>query len=369
MILLRYLGKEVYGALLASTFILLALLISNQFVHYLTQAAAGVIPIRTVMQMMSIQIPLLLGILLPLGLYVGILMSYGRLYTDREMIVLFACGFSKIRLLGYTFGFACIVAGVVAWIMLIVQPSVEKLKRQILLEAATASPLEKVFPGQFIKVGSNLTFYVQKLSADHQKLYTIFAAQPQAHPNKTVWNITVAAEGEQMQDPKTQDHFLVLKNGYRYTGVPGQLDFQIVQYKTYGIRIEPNAIPADTRVDTISTKTLWQDRHQRLAYETELQWRLSLPIMALVLTLIALPLSRVDPRQGRFARLLPALLIYTAYLNLLFAGKIWLGKGQIPPYIGLWGIHLIFLGLGIVLIGYFIGWRQIKAQMTRSQTP
>ncbi|MFT3741796.1 MAG: LPS export ABC transporter permease LptF [Gammaproteobacteria bacterium] len=362
MIIFRYLGKEVYGTLLASTFILLVVLISNQFVHYLTQAASGVIPIRSVMQIMSIQIPLLSGILLPLGLYLGILMAYGRLYVDREMTVLWACGFGKGQLLQYTVMFSVLVAVVVALLMLWIQPTVESYKRHILLQAATASPLEKVFPGQFTELGdSKLTFYVENLSRDHQRLEHIFAAQPQKNPKSALpaWNIVVAEQGHQAVDPVSGDRFLVLKDGYRYTQTPGQLDFQVVKYQTYGIRIEPNVLPADKRVEAIPTSVLWPARHQSLEYAAEMQWRMSLPLMALILALIAVPLSKVDPRQGRFAQLLPALLLYTVYLNLLFVAKVWVTKGKIPASIGLWGVHGVMLIVALGLLLRFMGWKAV----------
>ncbi len=373
MIIFRYLVKEVYGTLLASTIILLLLLISNQFVHYLTQAAAGLIPIRTVVQIMSIQIPLLLGVLLPLGLYVGILMAYGRLYVDREMTVLSACGLSKAQLLGMTMAFSSVICIIVAALMLWIQPKVESYKRQILIDAASASPLEKVFQGQFTTVDTtNLQFYVEKLSSDHQRLEHIFVAQPVAHakPGVPNWNIVVADNGHQMIDPVTGDKFVVLNNGYRYSGEPGQADFEVTRYKTYGVRIQSNAVPADKRVETLPTSVLWQQRHQTPSMEAELQWRFSLPLTVLILALLAPPLCKVDPRQGRYAQLLPAFLLYILYLNLLFIGKAWVKSGKIPANIGLWPVHLVMFVIALVLIANFIGWGRIASllKFTKSST-
>src|ERR1700722_345495 len=158
MIIYRYLVKEVYITLLASTAVLLLLLISNQFVHYLTQAAAGAVPFRTVMQVMSLQVPLLLGLLLPLGLYLGILMAYGRLYADREMTIFFACGLSHKQLIGMTLAFSSVVCVVVTILMFWIQPLVESYKRQVYIEAATSSPLERIIPGQFTPI-QDLVFY------------------------------------------------------------------------------------------------------------------------------------------------------------------------------------------------------------------
>lgn len=360
MIIFRYLVKEVYGTLLASTAVLLILLISNQFVHYLTQAAAGIMPLRTVMHIVSLQMPLLLPLLLPLGLYVGILVAYGRLYTDREMIVLWSCGFSKAQLTAMTLTFSMVVAIVVAILTLWFQPNIEAYKRQILVDAAMQSPLERILPDQFLPLPeSGLVFYAQGLSRDHKYLKDIFIARRSNQitaKGSLGWDIVVADNGHQTVDPVTRDRFLVLQNGYRYLGMPGEMDFQIVNYKNYGVRIQKNAIPADKRVETMSTHYLWGHQHGNRALEAELQWRIALPLSALILAFLAVPLSRVDSRQGRYAQLLPAFLLYILYVDLLFVSRAWLEKGQISSGIGLWWVHALMLLVAILLFGRFVGW-------------
>lgn len=362
MIIFRYLTKEVYGTLLASTVVLLLLLISNQFVHYLTQAAAGIMPLRTVMRIVSLQMPLLLPLLLPLGLYIGILVAYGRLYADREMIVLWSCGFSKAQLVGITLAFSSIVCVFIALLTLWVQPEIETYKRQILLDAAMSSPLERISPDQFVPLpGDKLVFYAQKLSRDHQHLQDVFVAQRSDKSTSlggSAWDIVIANEGHQQVDKETRDRFLVLSNGYRYMGIPGESDFQTIQYKTYGVRIQRNAIPADNRVETLSTRELLRQRHGHHAIQAELQWRVAQPLSAFILALLAIPLSRVDPRQGRYAQLAPAFLLYILYVNLLFVSRAWLQKGQIASGIGIWWVHLLMFLIAGILLWRFVGWRR-----------
>ncbi len=361
MIIARYLAKEVYTTLLASTAVLLILLISNQFVRYLAQAAVGIMPLRTVMQIVSLQMPLLLPILLPLGLYVGILIAYGRLYSDREMIVLWSCGFSKAQLIALTMAFSSVIVIIIAVLTLYFQPSIETYKRHVLLEAASASPLERVSPDEFVPLrGGELTFYAQGLSRDHKRLKDIFVAHlsnQKAASGDRIWDIVVAKEGYQTINAKTRDRFLVLKDGYRYQGVPGQTDYQIVGYQEYGARIEKNAIPAENRADTMSTLELLKKRHGNHEMQAELQWRISLPLSGLILSLLAIALSKIDPRQGRYAQLVPAFLLYILYVDLLFVSRAWLKKGQISPGIGLWWVHGLMLIIALFLLGRFMGWR------------
>ena len=369
MIIFRYLVKEVYSTLLASTAVLLLLLISNQFVHYLTQAAAGVVPLRTVAQMMSLQIPLLLGLLLPLGLYLGILMAYGRLYVDREMTVMSACGLSKAQLIGMTLVFSTVIALIVAVLMLWLQPKTETYKRRVLIDAATSSPLERITPQQFAALPNNdsLVFYAENLSRDHQHLQNIFVAQRGKTPNEKgllPWDIVVASEGRQIIDTKTNDKYLEFRQGYRYSGVPGDADFQVSKYDVYGVRIEQNVIPEDKRVETYPTAQLIQlrkttSKSEALKFEAELQWRIALPISTIILAIIAISLSKVDPRQGRFAQLFPAFLLYIAYINLMFVGRAWLQKGKISPELGLWWVHGLMLVIAVLLLWRFVGFMRI----------
>lgn len=363
MIIFRYLVKEVYGTMLATTGVLLLILISNQFVHYLGQAAAGMVPVHTVMQMMSLQVPLLLGLLLPLGLFLGILMAYGRLYTDNEMTVLSACGFSKARLLGYTLIFAALVAVVVAILMLWLQPKMEWYKRYVLQEAAQSSPLERIFPNQFVSLdGGKIVFYANSLSTNRKQLQQVFIAQPPSGASK-LWNVVAADAGQQWIDPQTHDRFVVFNNGNRYTGVPGSRDFQIVNFASYGVRIQQAVLPPSKNPAAMNTVALWQQSHGHPDLEAELQWRISLPLSVFILTLLAVPLSYVRPRQGRFAQLIPALLLYIVYADFLFMGQAWLQKGVVNPVIGMWWVHGLMLIIAAAILLRYFGWGQVRRQL------
>jgi lipopolysaccharide export system permease protein len=144
-------------------------------------------------------------------------------------------------------------------------------------------------------------------------------------------------------------HFVTLYNGRRYEGIPGQSDFRVIQFREHGI---PIVTPADVigtqDPDTKPTRELWGT--QTPSDIAQLQSRASSPLMALVLTLVAVPLSRLRPRQGRYARVGFAIVVYFVYSNLLSAAKVWIGSGKLPPIIGVWWVHLIILGLGLYLV-------------------
>ena len=142
---------------------------------------------------------------------------------------------------------------------------------------------------------------------------------------------------------------VTLFNGRRYEGVPGQDDFRVIEFREHGI---PISAPAELRgpndPDTKPTRDLiGSDSSADIA---QLQFRASIPIMALVLTLVAVPLSHLRPRQGRYARVGFAIVLYFVYSNLLSASKIWVEKGELPPLVGVWWVHLAALALGLYLV-------------------
>lgn len=147
-----------------------------------------------------------------------------------------------------------------------------------------------------------------------------------------------------------------MQNGKEYQGIPGQADYQVAEFGQYKARLPHPVIKISDDLRTMSTASLLPYNNENVAKAAELQWRLSVPIMVFTLTLIAVPLSRINPRSGKYAKLLPAIIIYIVYANLLFIARDVMISGKTPQWIGLWWVHLIVIGFGLVL-----NWRnQVK---------
>ena len=158
----------------------------------------------------------------------------------------------------------------------------------------------------------------------------------------------VAEKGHQDIRPDGS-RYLILENGYRYDGNPGEADYRVIQYDTYGVLLaKPDVSDEVTDRDAMSTRDLLSKSDVRA--HAELQWRFSLPLLVFIVTLMAVPLSRVNPRQGRFLKLIPAILLYMAYLTILIAARGALEKGKLSPSLGLWWVHLLFLLIGLGLM-------------------
>ncbi|MHA6494198.1 LPS export ABC transporter permease LptF [Pseudomonas borbori] len=352
MIVFRYLSREVMLTLSAVSAVLLVIIMSGRFIKYLAQAAQGLLDPGVLFLIMAFRLPGFLQLILPLGLFLGILLAYGRLYLDSEMTVLSATGMSQQRLFGYSMAPALLVMLLVAWLSMGLAPQGLERVTQVFNEQDALTEFDTLVPGRFqsMRDGSRVT-YTQELADDRSELSGIFISEKRlSEKDKEERGITVlVAESGRQEIQPDGSRYLILQNGYRYDGNPGQADYRAIQYDTYGVLLPKPSVSGDvSEREAIPTRELIGSEDLRL--QSEWQWRLSLPLLVLVVTLLAVPLSRVNPRQGRFLKLLPAILLYMAYLALLIAARGAMEKGSIPPALGLWWVHGIFIVIGLVLL-------------------
>lgn len=357
MIISRYLRKETSYTLLAVTFVLLLIFLSNQLVRYLKYAAKGKIAANILLQLMAFEVPFLLALILPLGSYLGIIFTYGRMYADNELRVIQASGFSTKRLIYITTTLGVFIAIFVTILMLWVNPQLALEKNKLIMKSmATENILDTLIPGRFqVTPDDKHVLYVESISRKSREANNIFIAE-QKKPSEEetpTWSVLSAAKGYQIRDADTKERYVVSLDGYRYEGVPGQNAYKIIQFKKYAARIIESALELTHQPEEVlPTSTLWQDYSKNPRKAAELQWRLSLPIATILLVLLAVPLSYVAPRQNRYVNLFPALLIYLVYMNLLFLSRDWVAHQSMPFSIGLWWVHGL-LGLVILMIFLF----------------
>ena len=356
MIISRYLKKEVLQTLLAVTMVLLLVFLSNQLVRYLGYAANGKVAPNVLLPLMGFEIPFLLSLLLPLGLYLGIILAYGRMYADSEMRVLHACGLSMGQLLRMTSGVILFVAVIVTSLSFWTNPWIAGQKDKIITRSMSADNIiSNLLPGRFqVSPDGKRVLYVEKISRHKHQAENIFIADQGTtkEGNMTSWSVISAASGSQITDKTTQAPFMVARDGNRYQGVPGNNEFKVIQFKNYAVRLPPPPIVSSRHEqESLSMKTLWQER-DNAEFASELQWRISIVLSVLVLGILAIPLSYVAPRRGRYAQMVPAILIYIVYINLLFVARNWVEQSIVPVFIGMWWVHILilFLALGLIYL-------------------
>jgi len=350
MTILRYLSREILTHFAAVSFILLVIIFSGRFVKYLAEAATGNIAADILLPVMFYRLPGFLELIIPLALFIGILMSYGRLYVESEMVVLSACGVSPARLAAYTLVPATFVMAIVGGLSLYVSPLGAARSEALLNDPRSSQGVSSLVAGRFQSRGRGVS-YTESISGEAPIMHTVFVANEEVQKGSLPrLVVTVAREGEMVTNPDTGARYMELRNGYRYDGVPGELDYKVVSFERYGELIaEPEGgIRSAAEVDGRSTSFLLNSNDPEDI--AALHWRLSLPLMIPIVAIIALCLSRTDHRRGRYVTMVPGFVIYLCYLMLLASGRAAIEKGTATPMGGIWWVHLVFLLLALALL-------------------
>lgn len=354
LIIFRYLARELAGSLFAVTIVLLMILMSGRLIRQLAAAAAGEVSLDIVFFTLILRLPSFLEMILPLALFISILLAYGRMFAESEMTVLTATGFSSRRLLAYTSIPALLLMLVVGSFSLVVSPWGAQKMEGLYRKQAQLTEFELLAPGRFQSMakGSRVT-YAESLSSDKTQMNQVFIADGNS--------LLLAERGTQYVSDETGSRFLELHNGRRYDWTPGSLAFEALDFGLYGVKIadEPEE-RSKLRKEAVPTLDLVGS--DDLKQQAQLQWRISMLLMVPIVTLLAVPLSKVNPRQGRFARLFPAIVLYMVYISLLIAMTGLIEKGKLPVAIGLWPLHLVYLliGLGLWLLPEWIRRQKVK---------
>jgi lipopolysaccharide export system permease protein len=351
MIIQRYFAREIFLTTLAVVSVLLLIGISNQFVRYLAQAAQGEIAATLVFKVVAMNLPSLLGLLLPLGLFFGIMMSLSRLYADSEMTALFACGLPYtvlVKALAVPALMATLVAGMLnLWL----GPHYLYEMTRTVAEAESDLISRAIQPGRFqTSDDGKYVLYIDRMSEDSKEAYDVFVAEQETADSENFHlGVITSASGKQWRDPASGDDYIVLENGYRTQGIPGKGKYQLMSFKQYGLRVLQREAKLRVKEAAMPSQDLLltDDRDA----QAELQWRIAISLSALVLALFALVIARVQPRQGKYAKALPGILVAIIYINvLIFARGLFEENLQVPIWIGLYWVPVLGLGLGLGLL-------------------
>jgi len=345
----RYISKELLLTWLAVTLVLMLILLSGTLARLLGKAAEGAIPGDAVWALLLFTGARYLILLIPLSLYLGVLLTFSRLYKDNEMSAMSACGIGLKRLYRPLFMVTIPVTAIMLYLTLHLMPWVSQQAELLKAEIENRSELTGLTAGRFnaSKKGDAIMF-LQRQSEDGTQMSNVFLHQTNMKDkNQLLDNIESADLARRYKDDNGR-HFIMFENGQMYEGEPGTSNFRITRYERKGIYLPENQIDNKiSRKKAVPTIDLWNS--DKIEYRAELHWRLSLPIGALLLAVLALPLSYTTPRKGRYSKLALAILIYLIYSNLLGIGQTWVEKEKVPEWLGLWWVH----GFAVVLIVYW----------------
>lgn len=367
MIIFRYLAKDTLVSTLAVSFALMFIFVSARFVKYLAQAASGSMSGDILFAVILYRMPGFMELIIPLGFFVALLLSYGRLYVESEMIVMQSCGISKAKLLLYTQIPGFFIMMVVASLSMFLSPLGMEKFHGIWDDPKNFSGVGVMVPGRFqvYQKGRGVS-YAGEVSENRTRMENIFLASSVrdkgaknsgdealkgdadgAATDKGI-SVVVANSGKVWLDQRNQSTYVELTDGYRFEGTPGQLDFRVTHFEKYGqLMDDSQSEPRPPASDAKPTRELLASSEPEDV--AALHWRFSVALAVPILAFIALSLSETSHRRGRFIKLLPGVVLYILYVVGLSVFRGAIEKGQVPVLIGMWPVHALFLTIGFML--------------------
>ena len=349
--------------------VLVTIMVTTLVIRILGYAANGVVNPEDALVLIALATLGYLAVLLTVSLFVAILIVLVRLYKDSEMIVWFASGLSVTNLIRPILQFAIPLITVIALLALFVWPWANRESTLISQRFQQRDDVSMVSAGQFKESAkAERVFFIEELDVDKSEVKNIFVADSK---NGRL-SIAVSSTGY-IQNSEGGEKSIVLHNGRRYEGQPTQPDFRILEFNEYSTKIRSKDALAPAPRDREKTVTeLLNDPNPAStnANRAELLWRIGLPLMALGLVLIAIPLAYVNPRLGNYTAMFYAVLIYLIYSNLLNLTQNFVSQGKVSVFVAIWPIHLLALLIATALIRNRINpslkwWRrQLPASMT-----
>ncbi|MBK0079392.1 MULTISPECIES: LPS export ABC transporter permease LptF [Kosakonia] len=362
MIITRYLVRETLKSQLAILFILLLIFFCQKLVRILGAAADGEIPTNLVLSLLGLGVPEMAQLILPLSLFLGLLMTLGKLYTESEITVMHACGLSRAVLVKAALVLALFTGVVAAVNVMWAGPWSSRHQDQVLADAKANPGMAALAQGQFQQASDgNSVLFIE--GVDGKNFNNVFLAQ--LRPKGNARPSVVLADSGQLSQHKDGSQVVTLNSGTRFEGTAMLRDFRITDFQNYQAVIGHQAVALDpTDTEQMNMRTLFNTDNPRAS--AELHWRLTLIFAVVMMALMVVPLSVVNPRQGRVLSMLPAMLLYLIFFLLQTTLRSNGAKGKLDPMIWMWAVNLLYLALAVVLnLWDTVPMRRVRARFTR----
>ncbi len=347
-ILARYTVREILAHLGGVMLLVVTVFMVRHFADLLGDAAAGDLPSGVILRLLGLRTVMALPSMLPAGLYIATLLALGRLADDNELIGLEACGVSPLRLYASVMAFAACTAIAAGVLSFWARPWAAVAFHAVRDAAVEHAGIDQLRPGQFYQLsadGEQALFAEGRSAGDPRYLENVFVEQRDANGI----SVLSAPRATEVIDTQHGYRFLSLLDGYKYEFGADATHVEITQYESLVVRTPLEAGATATEQNHgLSALELAQSANTEDA--AELQWRIASPISALLLALLAIPLSRIGPRWGQYTRLFVAIGLYLTYGQLLGVVKKWVANGVWPTVPGTWAVHALCLAIALVLL-------------------
>lgn len=341
MIIQKYLSKQVQKTSISIIVILLFIVTSNQYISLLSKAVHGKIVKEGIFDILFLSMPTLIGVLLPVALFLGIILVLSRMYADSEMVILNSNGISLFDILSFLKWPILVFAILAAVVNLYLNPKVMYYKDVFKSKYQAVAKLNHLPIGEFLSFANGkYVIYISDKSKNEKELEDIFLVEESS-------DSLILSKKAGFKKGDNDEKILILYDGIRYHGISDKSGLNIIEFKQHGF-VLPKMHVSNT-LDKKEKSTLQLFNSNDIEDKLEFQWRISFVLAPILLAILAIPLSKVNPRQGKFTKIIPAILIFIVYYNLLASSMDWVEAGYIPLAAGLWWVHIVFIFAAIIL--------------------
>ncbi len=334
--------KDLLKTIVAALSVIVVIIVSRKFIRVLAKAIEGNISNETVLNILGLNTIIAISSFLPAAVFMAVLMVLGRMYRDQEMAAVASAGGGVAVIYRAVFLLIIPLVVVAAVLSMTATPWAEAKIEALIHEDQKAADIRGIAAGRFSEYSrGELVFYTENIDAD-KRMYNVFVQTR----NNGKLGIVNAKYGRMKNLPGGM--YLVLEQGERIQGVPGQLDFVIEKYEEYAVLIEKKSTALQLNRYAMPSDKLWAS--DKLLDIAEIQNRLSIPLAVVFLSFLAVPLAKLSPRGGVYGSLMVAFAIYFVYGNLKRVNYSWVVNQNIPSSVGYYWVYLVLLLIGIILL-------------------
>ena len=345
MIFRRSLQQELLQTAVAAFAVLIGIVIAQRITYYIGVAASGRIASNAINTLLGFSMLKFLPMLLSLTLFLAVLLTLTRQHRDSEMVIWFSSGIGLTKWIRPVLTFAVPVIALIGFLSLIVTPWATSKSDDYREQLHRQDELASITPGVFKESKSaDRVYFIESFDKLGYEVKNIFI-QSMQHQRL---GVIVASKGHRETMPN-QDNFLIMDQGRRYEGKPGTAEFSSTTFERYAIRLESKESKEKPQIVIQSIPSNVLLKEPNAINIAEIQGRIATPISALILVLLAIPLSFVDPRSGRSGNMMMAVLVFIIYNNLISIAQAWISQGRVAGVVGLWPVHGAFLALTLYM--------------------
>jgi lipopolysaccharide export system permease protein len=333
----QYIHSEIIRPLLVISLLLAGLFSSFNAARYLEDAVTQTLGLVLILELILLKTIIAMEVLLPIAFYAAIIVALGRMHRDQEIIVLQSAGINETRIVKTVLTLAIPVGLLVGLLSMYGRPWAYDTIYRIDNSASTELDVDRYQSGRFYgNETSGRIIYIKNKSNADKTLEGVFHYIRKDEQS----DIILAHQGYQVRTGDFQPPQLHLIDGSMYRiGRPNARE-SIIHFSRFVFMPDTNKV-MDYQRKAAPTLQLSKSTDSRDI--AEFQWRISRAVATILLALVAIPLSRAAPRQGKGEKIIAAAVMFAIYYNLNGLAQTWVEQGIVGRVPGVWWLHILML--------------------------